>query len=178
MVRLRHRRIEPGHDGIAHELVYRAFLREHGFGHGSKVTVQNENQFFRRKAFAVACKSADVCEQHGDVHAFAAKLQAVRVKLFDDGGGDHAFKEATLRFQLLSFCEVVEDNCHALSFLSRILKWREIQAPVYIAAFGEEMTDFKVYDGFVCIADLRQMRTQLTRNRSKRLVKIMTDDVN
>jgi hypothetical protein len=43
--------------------------------------------------------------------------------------------------------------------------------------WGRGVADLETHDGFVGFADLCQMRLKLKGNRSKRLVKMMTDDV-
>ncbi len=177
MVRLRNGGVEPGHDGIAHELVNGACLHEHGFGHGGEVAVQDLHQFFWFLIFAKGGESADICEQGGDVRAFTAQLQTVRVELFDHSRGDHTLEESALGFELFALGQVIKHDGDALCLLACIFERREIETPVHVAVVGQVVADLKVYDGFVGLADLCQMRLKFGGNGSKRLVKMMTDDV-
>ena len=47
MVGLRDRGVEPGHDGVAHEFIDRAFFRQHGICGQFSGTVEHSHQFFR-----------------------------------------------------------------------------------------------------------------------------------
>jgi len=74
MIGLGQRRVIPGHDGVAEELIHSAFISEHCIRSCGEITIQDCHQFFRRVLFAISGEAANIREQDRNIHFFAADL--------------------------------------------------------------------------------------------------------
>ena len=79
MVGLADGRSPERHDGVAHELVERAFMLEHDLRHGPQILVQQGHHFFGLVLLGKGREAADIGEEHGDLLAVAAELCLARV---------------------------------------------------------------------------------------------------
>ncbi len=161
VVGLRHRGVEPRHDGVSQELVDRPLFLEDGVGRRRQVPVQDTDEGLRIGRLADGGETADVGEQRCDLRHAPAQLQAIRIELVNHGRADHALEQTALGLQAAFLGLVVEDDRDATRRLVGRLQRGEVEAQIHRAAPVEDRVDFHPDDASLVELDLGDDRRQV-----------------